>query len=174
MNTACLSTVLCISLETHRQFFSMAWLMFRVLQHPWQSGTSEILIGGYQKGKAQPCTSQKLQKVKFSSFYFKLWHLVTLMHLKAQGRVLPFWKPPINISKEPDCHGCCSALNVCQAMLKNCICVSRLMHRIPACWVFNLGTNALFSCIPVIVNISNKKSLAVLNNFEVTLKDTFS
>ena len=48
---------------------------------------------------------------------------------EVQGCILPFWKPPINISEEPDCHGCCSTLNVCQAMLKNCICVSRLMHR---------------------------------------------
>ena len=40
--------------------------------------------------------------------------------------------------------------------------------------IFALGMNVLFSCIQVIVNISNKKSLAVLNNFEVTLKDTFS
>ena len=50
------------------------------------------------------------------------------MYLEVQGRVLPFWKPPINISMEPDCHGCCSALNVCQAMLKNCIHFSTLMH----------------------------------------------
>ena len=50
------------------------------------------------------------------------------MYLEVQGRVLPFWKPLINISKEPDCHGCCSALNVCQAMLKNCIHFSTLMH----------------------------------------------
>ena len=71
----------------------------------------------------------KLQDVKFWSFYFKLWHLVTLMPLEVQGCVLPFWKPPINISKEPDCHGCCNALNVCQAMLKNCMRVSRLMHK---------------------------------------------
>ena len=27
------------------------------------------------------------------------------MQLEVQGHVLPFWKPPINISKEPDCHG---------------------------------------------------------------------
>ena len=40
------------------------------------------------------------------------------MQLEVQGRVLPFWKPQINISKEPDYHGCCSALNICQAMLK--------------------------------------------------------
>ena len=41
-----------------------------------------------------------------------------LMQIEVQGRALPFWKPPINIFKEPDCHGCCSALNVYQAMLK--------------------------------------------------------
>ena len=40
------------------------------------------------------------------------------MQLEVQGRVLPFWKPPINISKDPDCHGCCSALNISQVMLK--------------------------------------------------------
>ena len=50
------------------------------------------------------------------------------MQLEVQGRVLPFWKPQINISKDPDCHGCCSTLNVCQAMLKNCIPLSRLMQ----------------------------------------------
>ena len=40
------------------------------------------------------------------------------MPLEVQGPVLPFWKPLINISKEPDCHGCCSALNISQGMLK--------------------------------------------------------
>ena len=40
------------------------------------------------------------------------------MPLEVQGRVLPFWKPLINIFKELDCHGCCSALNISQAMLK--------------------------------------------------------
>ena len=43
------------------------------------------------------------------------------MQLEVQGRVLPFWKPLL--SKVPDCHGCCRALNVYQA-----ITVSRLMH----------------------------------------------
>ena len=76
-----------------------------------------------------PQGAPKLQDVKFWSFYFKHRHLVTLMPLEVQGRVLLFWKPPINIFKEPDCHGCCSTLNVCQAMLKNCIRVSRLMQR---------------------------------------------
>ena len=66
-----------------------------------------------------PQRAPKLQDVKFSSFYFKHGHFVTLIPLEVQGRALPFWKPPINIFKEPDCHGCCSALNVCQVMLKN-------------------------------------------------------
>ena len=51
------------------------------------------------------------------------------MHLEEQGRALPFLKPPINISKDPDCHWCCGILDVYQAMQKNCIPVSRLMHR---------------------------------------------
>ena len=38
--------------------------------------------------------------------------------LDVQGRVLPFWKPLINIFKEPECHGCCSTLNISQAMQK--------------------------------------------------------
>ena len=111
--------------------FSMAWLMFRALQQPWQSGSLKILIRGFRKCKIRPCTSKsiKVRGCQIFKFYFKLWHLVTLMQLEVQGGVLPFWKPPINISREPDCHGCCSALNVYQAMLKNCICVSRLMHR---------------------------------------------
>ena len=50
------------------------------------------------------------------------------MYLEVQGCVLPFWKPLINIFKEPDCHGCWSALNICQAMLKYCIHFSTLMH----------------------------------------------
>ena len=40
------------------------------------------------------------------------------MSLEVQGRVLHFWKPHINIFKDPDCHGYCSALNISQAMLK--------------------------------------------------------
>ena len=54
---------------------------------------------------------------------------MTLMPPEVQGHVLPFWKPPVNILWDLDCHWCCSTLNVCQAMLKNCIRVSRLMHR---------------------------------------------
>ena len=80
------------------------------------------------KHELVPQRTPKLQDVKFWSFFFQIWHLVTFMYLEVQGRVLPFWKPLINISKEPDCHGCWSALNVCQAMLKNCIHFSTLMH----------------------------------------------
>ena len=40
------------------------------------------------------------------------------MLLEVQGRILPFWKPLINIFKKPDCHGCFSALNISQVMLK--------------------------------------------------------
>ena len=50
---------------------------------------------------------------------FQLWHPVSLMPLEVQGHVLPFWKPPINMSQDLDCHGGCSTVNVCQAMLKN-------------------------------------------------------
>ena len=57
---------------------------------------------------------------------------------EVQGRVLPFWKPPINIFKEPDCHGCCCTLNLCQAMLKNCIRVSRLCTELYLPYIFNV------------------------------------
>ena len=40
------------------------------------------------------------------------------MPLEVQGRALPFWLPPTNISEVLDCHGCYSALNISQAMLK--------------------------------------------------------
>ena len=60
----------------------------------------------------------KLQDVQVWNKNLKIWHPVTLVPLEVQGRVLPFWKPPINISKDPDCHGCCSALNISQVMLK--------------------------------------------------------
>ena len=65
---------------------------------------------------------------KFEGFYFlhrnrvfsnfQLWHLVTLMPLEVQGQILPFWKPLINTFQDLDCHGCCSTLKGCQAMLK--------------------------------------------------------
>ena len=71
------------------------------------------------------------------------------MPLDVQGRVLPFWKPPINIFEEPDCHGCCSALNVCQAMLKNCIRVSRLMHRTVDHFFIIALTLLEFSFLPI-------------------------
>ena len=50
---------------------------------------------------------------------FHLWHPVILMSLEVQVHVLPFWKPLINISKDPDSHGCCSTLNVCQTITIN-------------------------------------------------------
>ena len=59
------------------------------------------------------------------------------MFLEVQGCTLPFWKPPINISMEPDLHGCCSAV------LKNCIRVSRLMHRTVALKTPEGGEEAL-------------------------------
>ena len=39
---------------------------------------------------------------------FQLWHPVSLMPLEVQGHVVPFRKPPINISLEPGCQGCCT------------------------------------------------------------------
>ena len=60
----------------------------------------------------------KLQDVKFGSKNFKICHLVTLVPLEVQGCALLFWKRLINIFKEPDCHGCCSTLNISQFMLK--------------------------------------------------------
>ena len=56
-----LNTVLCISLEMGIQFFSMAWQMFKALQHPWQSSSLEILIWGFQKGRIPPCTSSSIK-----------------------------------------------------------------------------------------------------------------
>ena len=79
------------------------------------------------------------------------------MHLEVQGRVLPFWKPPINILKEPDCHWCCSALNISQAMVKIEIYLVGYYKR--------LKTNAqdcnfhLFSIDPKVENIAFQKVL---------------
>ena len=98
----------------------MAWQRFRVLQLQWQSGSLENWLEDSKKVKHNlvPQAASKLQDVKVWSKNFKIWNLVTLVPLKVQGCVLPFWKPPINISKDPDCHGCCSTLNISQAMLK--------------------------------------------------------
>ena len=49
---------------------------------------------------------------------FLIWHLVTLFPLLVQRHFLPFGKPLIYISSEPDCPGCYSTLTICQAMLK--------------------------------------------------------
>ena len=63
-------TVVCISVEKCLQFFSMGWQTFRALQHPWQSGTSKILIGGCQKLKHDlvPQGAPKLQDANFQVF----------------------------------------------------------------------------------------------------------
>ena len=47
----------------------MAWQTLKVLKHPWKSGSKQILIGGFQKGKTYLFTkgAQKLEDVKFGS-----------------------------------------------------------------------------------------------------------
>ena len=47
---------------------------------------------------------------------FQLWHPVTQMPFETQGGVLPFRKPPINISWDPDCYGSAGTLNVYQVL----------------------------------------------------------
>ena len=40
------------------QLLSMTWQTFKTLQPPWQSGSKQILIGGFQKCKTCPCASR--------------------------------------------------------------------------------------------------------------------
>ena len=70
-------TVLCNGLETCIQFFSMTWQIFRMLQHPWQSNSFEILIGGFQKGKTQPCTSKYIKVTRYQTWKKKLQSLTS-------------------------------------------------------------------------------------------------
>ena len=130
-------TVLCISLETRTVTYLVkynysAWPGRRLKWCKTHDSLGPKIywleVSKKVKHDLVPQGAPKLQDVKFWSFFFQIWHLVTFMYLEVQGRVLPFWKPLINIFKEPDCHGCWSALNVCQAMLKNCIHFSTLMH----------------------------------------------
>ena len=89
---------------------------------------------------------------KFDGFYllhrngvfsnFQLWHVVTLTPLEVQGNVLSFWKPLINISWDLDCHGCCSTVTVCQAMLKNHILLNSLLYAFDLNW-----TELYVSCL---------------------------
>ena len=48
----------------------------------------------------------------YEHFWFfqvlKLWLPVTLQPLEVQGHIVPFWKPPINVSLDPGCQGCCT------------------------------------------------------------------
>ena len=64
----------------------------------------------------------------------KVWQPVTLQPLEAQGHVLHFWKPPINICLEPDCQGGCSVLKVCQVMLKSWGLLNKLLHTSDLKW----------------------------------------
>ena len=76
------------------------------------------------------------------------------MPLEVQDSDLPFWKPPIKISKDPDCHGCCSALNISQVMLK-------IVFLLVSYYKL-LNTNAQ-DCMFVVVRKSNfESSLVVL------------
>ena len=59
---------------------------------------------------------------------FQIWHPVSLMPLEVQGHVVPFWKPPINISLDLNSHECCSTLNVCQAVFKFGILFNKLLY----------------------------------------------
>ena len=50
------------------------------------------------------------------------------MPIEVQGHVLPLWKPPINIFWDKDYHGCCSTLNICQAILNNRILLNKSQY----------------------------------------------
>ena len=64
----------------------------------------------------------------------KIWQPVTLQPLEAQGHVLHFWKPPINICLEPDCQGGCSVLKVCQVTLKSWGLLNKLLYASDLKW----------------------------------------
>ena len=53
----------------------MPWLMFRALQQPWQYGSFEILIRGFQKDKTQPCISRgaKVTSCQILKFLLQTW-----------------------------------------------------------------------------------------------------
>ena len=107
------------------QLLSMTWQTFKTLQPPWQSGSKQILIGGFQKCKTCPCASRgckvtgyqsfSIEKIKsvhrWRCFHMKIWYIkrnvqflknekvwqpVTLQPLEANRQVVPFWKPPIS------------------------------------------------------------------------------
>ena len=114
------------------QLLSMTWQTFKTLQPPWQSGSKQILIGGFQICKTCPCASRGCKVTGYQSFSIekiksvhrwrcfhmtiwyikkcnfwkmkKVWQSTTLVSLEIQGHVLPFWKPPIKICLEPDCQ----------------------------------------------------------------------
>ena len=46
------------SLLSKPQLFSMAWRIFKILLLPWQSGSKQNLIGGFQKGRTCSCISR--------------------------------------------------------------------------------------------------------------------
>ena len=85
------------------------------------------------------------------------------MPLEVQGRVLPFWKPPINISKEPDCHGCCSTLNISQGMLKIVFFLASYCKR--------LKTNAQ-NCTLACPNVFHcRNAMSVIGKIRNTIKE---
>ena len=50
------------------------------------------------------------------------------MPIEVQGHVLPFWKPPINISLDLDCQGYSSSFSVKKAMLKNGVSFNKSLY----------------------------------------------
>ena len=133
------------SLLSKPQLLSMTWRTFKILLPAWQSGSKQILIGDFQKGRTCSCISRDTKVAGCQTFFIflfmyhiviayentatyehfwffqvlKLWQPVTLQPLEAQGHVLPFWKPPIKICLEPACQVGSSILKVRQAMLKS-------------------------------------------------------
>ena len=115
------------------QLLSMTWQTFKTLQPPWQSGSKQILIGGFQKCKTCPCASRGckvtgcqilvLEKIKsvhrWRCFHMTIWYIKKMWFLKNEKSltacnfaapwgiwiILPFWKPPISYCLEPGVHG---------------------------------------------------------------------
>ena len=79
-------------------------------------------------------------------YAFQRWHnklfasgfngrlLPTLSGYRAQGHVLHFRKPPINICLKPVCQGGCSVLRVCQVMLRSWGLPNKLLYASDLLW----------------------------------------
>ena len=56
----------------HRACVIGVYILFSMTVHPWQSGSFEISIGGFQKGKTRPCTSRGTKVTRCQIFKFLL------------------------------------------------------------------------------------------------------